>query len=298
MNATYKDLLKPEILNSISGLELVARIVVEGFMSGSNKSQTIGAGQEFSQYRTYEPGDDLRQLDWKMYARSERYFIKQAEIETNITVKFIIDASHSMSYSEDDMSKLQYGKVLTATLAYLARKQSDAFGLFTVNDKTIHALQPRFETQQFLRFLNELLSVRSEGSWKKNSALEHLFDHRGKEMIVFITDLYDENDDLLEFVARLKTLRNEVIVFHLMGQHEMKLDQEGAFTFEDFETKQKRKVDTMVARRGYVQRVAEWIKNSRLWMYERQINYYLVQINDPIENTLRDFLKVRKIINR
>src|SRR5688500_13223707 len=116
MNAHYNDLLKPEILNSISGLELIARIIVEGFMSGSNKSQTIGAGQEFSQYRSYEPGDDLRQLDWKMYARSERYFIKQAEIETNITVKLIADASHSMSYSEDKLSKPQYAKVLTAAL--------------------------------------------------------------------------------------------------------------------------------------------------------------------------------------
>ena len=97
MNAQLRELLKPEVLNTVSGLELVARIVVEGFMSGSNKSQSMGAGQEFSQYRSYEPGDDLRQLDWKMFARSGRYFIKQAEIETNITVKFMLDASRSMA---------------------------------------------------------------------------------------------------------------------------------------------------------------------------------------------------------
>ena len=104
MNTQLKDLLKPEILHTVNGLELVARIIVEGFMSGSNKSQSVGSGQEFSQYRSYEPGDDLRQLDWKMYARSERFFIKQAEIETNITVKFILDASHSMAYTEDGIS--------------------------------------------------------------------------------------------------------------------------------------------------------------------------------------------------
>ena len=166
MNAQIKELLKPEILNSINGMELIARIIVEGFMSGSNKSQTIGAGQEFSQYRNYEPGDDLRQLDWKMYARSERYYIKQAEIETNITVKFMIDASNSMSYSEHKLSKLQYAKVLTAALAYLARKQSDSFGLFTVNNKHIQIVEPRFEQQQFLRFLNALIEVKSEGTWE------------------------------------------------------------------------------------------------------------------------------------
>ena len=294
----FKELLKPEILNSVSGLELIARIIVEGFMSGSNKSQTIGAGQEFSQYRNYEPGDDLRQLDWKMYARSERYFIKQAEIETNITVKFMIDASHSMSYSEDKLSKLQYAKVLTAALAYLARKQSDTFGLFTVNNKSIHVVQPRFEQQQFMRFLNELILAKSEGTWKQAHDVEHLFDHHGKEMIIFMSDLYDAEGDLLHFISRLKTQRNEVIVFHMMGEHEMELDYNGSFTFQDLETKTLRKVDTPQQQKEYVARVAEWIKQSRLWMYERQISYTLIRLNDPFENSLRDFLKVRKNLIR
>src|SRR6187455_3206719 len=143
MDARIRELLKPEILNSINGLELIARVIVEGFMSGSNKSQSVGAGQEFSQYRSYQPGDDLRQLDWKMFARSERYYIKEAEIETNITVKFMLDASRSMAYAEQGLSKLQYAKVLTSALAYLARKQSDTFGLYTVNEHGIEAIQPR-----------------------------------------------------------------------------------------------------------------------------------------------------------
>src|SRR5690349_19969352 len=112
MDSSIRDLLKPEVLDTVNGLELVARIVDEGFMSRSNKSQAIGYGQEFSQYRNYEPGDDLRQLDWKMYARSEHYFIKQAEIETNITFKFIIDASNSMAYAEQQISKLMYAKMV------------------------------------------------------------------------------------------------------------------------------------------------------------------------------------------
>ena len=172
MDARIKELLKPEILNTVSGLELVARVIVEGFMSGSNKSQSVGAGQEFSQYRSYQPGDDLRQLDWKMFARSERYYIKQAEIETNITVKFMLDASHSMSYSENGINKLQYAKVITAALAYLARKQSDTFGLFAVNDKNIKVVQPRFEQQQFIRFLNELVHLKSEGKWKQGGSID------------------------------------------------------------------------------------------------------------------------------
>ncbi|HRI79579.1 MAG TPA: DUF58 domain-containing protein [Cyclobacteriaceae bacterium] len=299
MNQQLKELLKPEVLNTVNGLELVARIIVEGFMSGSNKSQSMGAGQEFSQYRSYEPGDDLRQLDWKMYARSERYFIKQAEIETNITVKFMLDASNSMAYIESEgVSKLQYAKMLIAALAFLARKQSDTIGLFTVNNNHIGVVRPRFEQQQFMRFLNELVNVKSESTWKKNNGLEHLYNHHSKEMIVFITDLYDDNNDLQHFISRLKTPRNEVIVFHLMGKNEADLTYPGAFTFEDLETGQRLKVDTQIQQKTYASHMKDWIEVSRDWMLEKKINYQLVVMDEPVENVLRDFLKVRKSLVR
>lgn len=297
MNARIKELLKPEILNTVSGLELIARVVVEGFMSGSNKSQSVGAGQEFSQYKNYQAGDDLRQLDWKMFARSERYYVKQANIETNITVKFMLDASHSMSYAEDGISKLQFGKVMTASLAYLARKQSDTIGLYAVNDKSVKVVQPRFEQQQFIRFLTELVQLKSEGTWKKGG-VEQLFDHHGKEMIIFITDLYDEGEDLHRFISRLKTPRNEVIVFHLMGKHETDFDFDGSFTFEDLETGVRTKADTLVQQKEYAKQVKAWLKTSRAWMLEKQINYYLISINEPVETVLRNFLTVRKSLIR
>lgn len=293
MDARIKELLKPEILNTVNGLELVARIITEGFMSGSNKSQAVGAGQEFSQYRSYQPGDDLRQLDWKMFARSERYYIKQADIETNITVKFMLDASHSMAYKENELTKLQYGKVMMAALAYLARKQSDTFGLYAINDKNLRVIQPRFEQQQFLRFLNELVNLQSEGKWK-TTGIEQLYDHHGKEIVVFVTDLYDDSEDLLRFISRLKTPRNEVIVFHLIGRHEADFDFDGSFTFEDLETGMRTKADTLVQQKEYSARVKEWLHQSRNWMLEKQINYQLVYLDEPVDKVLRDFLTVRK----
>jgi uncharacterized protein (DUF58 family) len=293
MDSRIKELLKPEILSSVTGLELVARIVVQGFMSGSNSSQSIGIGQEFSQYRNYEPGDDLRQLDWKMYARSERYFIKQAEIETNITVKFMVDASQSMGYEEDGISKLQYAKVMAAALAYLARKQGDTFGLYVVNDQMVHIVQPRFEQQQFMRFLHELVHAKPDSKWKKEG-IEMLFDHHGKEMIIFLTDLYDEDGDLLHFISRLKTQRNEVIVFHLLGQREMNLDFDGSFTFRDLENNSTRKVDTRTQKKEYTERIREWVRQSRLALLEKNVNYFAVSMGEPVEKILRDFLKIRK----
>jgi uncharacterized protein (DUF58 family) len=298
MDARIKELLNPATLNSINGLELIARVIVEGFMSGSNKSQSVGAGQEFSQYRSYQAGDDLRQLDWKMFARSERYYIKEAEIETNITVKFMLDASRSMEYEENGITKLQYAKVMIASLAYLARKQGDTFGLFTVNDQQIKSVLPRFEQQQFIRFLTELVRVQGEGKWEKSKDIEQLFDHHGKEMIVFITDLYDDREDIQHFISRLKTKRNEVIVFHLMGEHETQLDFEGSFTFEDLETGIKTKADTRTEQINYKNRVQDWLSKSRSWMLEKQINYHLIQMNESAEEVLRNFLTIRKRLVR
>lgn len=298
MKSDVNDLLKPELLNTVNGLELVARIVVEGFMSGSNRSQSIGVGYEFSQYRSYEPGDDLRLLDWKMYARSERYYIKQSEIETNITVKFILDASRSMDYKEKGISKLQYAKMLIAALGYLARKQSDTFGLYIVNDQQISMIEPRFEQQQFMRFLNQLISAKSEGLWGKGKDLEALQRHVGKEIIIFFTDLYDNGRDIQQFISGLKTSRNEVVVFHVMGNDELNLETEGVFTFEDLETGERRKVDTVVQQKEYIKRVNDWIQESRSWMLEKQIDYHLVRMNHTVESVLVHFLNGRKRLFR
>ncbi len=298
VNKELHNLLKPELLNTVSGLELVARIVVEGFLSGSNRSQSIGVGYEFSQYRSYEPGDDLRLLDWKMYARSERYYIRQSEVETNITVKFILDASRSMDHQEGGIGKLQFAKVMTAALAYLARKQSDTFGLYTINDKRIRMIEPRFEQQQFMRFLNELIEVKSEGKWGKPRDLDALQHHVGKEMIVFITDLYDDDKDILKFVSSLKTTRNEVILFHIMGKDETEFETEGVFTYEDLETGERKKVDTIAQKKDYSRRVKLWTEQSRAWMLEKQIDYELVRMDQPVESALIRFLNHRKRLMR
>lgn len=293
MDSRIKALLNPEILSSVTGLELVARVIVEGFMSGNNQSQAIGEGQEFNQYRNYQAGDDLRQLDWKMYARSERYYIKQAEIETNITVKFMIDTSHSMAYEEHGITKLDYAKILTAALTYLARKQGDTFALYLINDKIIDIIQPRFEQQQFMRLLHALVNARPESKWKKQGA-DVLFDHHGKEIIIFFTDLYDEEGDLLHFISRLKTIKNEVIVFHLLGQKEIDLDFEGSFTFRDLESNATLKVDTQMQKKAYTERIQAWIRQLRFLLLEKNVSYFRVSMGYSARQALHDFLKVRK----
>jgi uncharacterized protein (DUF58 family) len=289
-----KALLRPDILNSVNGLELVARILVEGFISGSNRSSSIGIGQEFSQYRGYEPGDDLRLLDWKMYGRSERYLIKLADIETNITVKFILDTSRSMAYEEDGVSKAQFAKLLIATLAYLARKQSDTFGLYCINNTAIDVVRPRFEQQQFLRVLTSLVHAKPEGTWSTGKQLASMLEHHGKEIILFISDLYDSSNDILNFISSLKTRRNEVIVLHLMGKREYNLDYEGSFTFEDLENNVQVKVDTRTQQTKYRKQIKNWVDTMRNKLLDKQITYETVFMNEPVDGVLRNFLNNRK----
>jgi uncharacterized protein (DUF58 family) len=296
MDARINKLLTPELLSSLDGLELISRIIVEGFMSGSNKSKSVGFGQEFSQYRSYEPGDDLRQLDWKMYARSERYFIKQAEIETNITVKLMLDGSNSMAYAEHSVSKFDYAKVLIAALGYLARKQGDAIGLSIINQQQLVNVIPRFEQHHFMRFLHFLANAKPDSVWPKGTDIEHLFDHHGKEMIIFISDLYDEQNDILSFISRLKTKRNEVIVFHLLGEQETNLGMQGTFTFRDLETGEVHKVNTEAVRSKYVDQLSSWIQLTKNQFLEKGIHYYKVTMNEDMNEVLRNFINARKLM--
>ena len=140
--------------------------------------------------------------------------------------------------------------------------------------------------------------MKSEGSWSKDGGIEQLFDHHGKELIIFFTDMYDEDNDLLHFISRLKTPRNEVIVFHIMGEQEMELSYDGSFSFEDLESKRQVKVDTALQQEVYATRLKDWVKETRMWMLEKAITYQLVTMSDSFEKTLRDFLKVRNTLMR
>jgi uncharacterized protein (DUF58 family) len=296
MDSRIRSLLQPELLMSLNGLELIARIIVEGYMSGSNKSQTIGVGQEFSQYRNYEPGDDLRQLDWKMYARSERYFIKQAEIETNITVKLMLDASNSMAYSEEGVTKFGYAKVLCAAIAYLARKQGDAIGLSILNEERLLHVLPRFEQSHFMRYLHYLAEATPGSKWRTTPDVEQVLDHHSKELIIFITDLYDHAGDITAFAGRLKTRRNEVIVLHIMGRQELTMEIEGTYSFQDLETGLIQQIKTSDIRTAYKEKLNAWINEKRSWLHERDIHYYLVDMGSQVDEVLRNFLRTRKAL--
>ena len=294
MKQDHQQLLKPEIIKTVSGLALVARVIVDGYLNGVNTSRRVGSGMEFSQYRSYEPGDDLRLLDWKMLARSGRYYIKQSEIETNISVKFILDASHSMMHQESDLSKMDFAKIIIASLAYLAQNQGDAIGLFALNDKKLHSIYPKVQKQHFNRLLSELITIESEGKWPENPKDSvKLHDRTHKELIFFVTDMYQHSEELTSFVKRLKTLRNEVVVLHLMGNKELDFDYKGTVTFEDLETGNRLKVEAKEARKDYLIAMDKLMKSTKNELLANNINYHVFNLDDPIPEVLRFFFKTR-----
>jgi uncharacterized protein (DUF58 family) len=293
----YRELLQPKIINSLSGLSLIARVVVDGYLSGLNQSRRVGAGLEFSQYRGYESGDDLRLLDWKMLARSGRYYIKQSEIDTHITVKFILDASKSMLHREGELSKLDYAKVAIASLAQLAQNQGDQIGLFALNSLGVTHVLPALQKQQYTRFIHNLIEVAADGKWsEQNLEFNKLHDQSRKELLFFLTDLHQETKELTDMAKRLKTSRNEVIVLQILGESELEFDYQGYVVFEDLETGIKVKVDTKTAKANYLKELQDTIQTTKDVLLSNGIGYHLFKLNDPIADALTLFLKQRQYL--
>src|ERR1700712_4580452 len=184
-------LLDPKILLRIKNLQLAARATIDGFMAGVNRSSIKGEGIEFSQYRSYQPGDDLRQLDWKVYARTDRYYIRESEIETSISVRFIIDASGSMNHTDNGYTKIEYAKYLAASLAWLAGLQGDAIGLYVLQDQHLFSLDAKRDYQHMNRFYYQLENINASGKSTMPAYYKSIFSGASKkELVIFITDLY------------------------------------------------------------------------------------------------------------
>lgn len=287
-----KELLLPENLRSVAGLELAARRTLDALLPGINRSTRTGPGQEFSQYRSYQPGDDLRRLDWKLYARSDRFYLREAEVETHLTVRFILDNSASMQHTDTGgLQKIDYARYLIATLAWLAVQQGDSLALYALNDRQLHQLTPRPGQQYFRRLLYELLRLDSNGHFPRKSGMEAVLQgSRSREMIIFITDFYEYEEEISQALRQLSRTRHEVLFFHLLGRNELELDFPGAQSFEDLETGRRIQVDPRRIRQGYKARLQEKLAAIRRQMLDWNVAYELIPMDELPGQALRHFL--------
>jgi uncharacterized protein (DUF58 family) len=287
-------LLDPKVLMSIKDLALMAKTMVDGFLAGINKSSIKGPGLEFSQFRSYQPGDDLRWLDWKMYARSDRYYIRESEIETSISVKLLIDASGSMNHSDGDHKKIEYAKFLAASLAYLANSYGDAVGLNVFSNGNVYMLPSKQDHQHLSRIFYQLENINPQGKFTEPIKYKEIFTGSQKrELLIFITDFYQQDAEIFKLLDSLATLKHEIIVFHLLARNEIELDYKGYSSLEDLETGQSVRIDSGQSRKQYQQRMQQFLTDLRLQLLDRKIFYRMISMDQPLDQALRDFLNQR-----
>jgi len=283
--------LAPATLAAIHDLRLVARRVVEGFLAGEHVDRRPGAGIEFSQYRGFEPGDDPRTIDWRAYARSDRFYVREAEVERDITVRLVLDATASMAHEDGGVRKLDYGRMLTAALAYLADRQGDRVSFHAVLDGTTADLPARRGRRGLRRVLHRLEGIAPSGAWPPWETLgRRITNVREKELVVVVGDLYDRGPEMRRGLATLRTLGHEVLVLHLMARNELDFTYRGDLAFEDLETGAIVRGNAEAMRPGYLERLGASLERWRVELLEAGVTYELLALDRPLDLALRSFL--------
>lgn len=286
--------LAPEVLASINSLELLARTVVEGFISGLHRSPFTGFSTEFAEYRQYLPGDDLRYLDWKLLGRTDRYYIKKYRADTNSQCHIIMDASASMRYSTGPVSKLQYAQFLGSSLAYLINRQQDAVGLIAF-DEAVRTHVPAHARTGHMRTIFGRMEQLEPGNETKLSSVLHEVAERitRRGIIVVLSDLYDDAEAVISALQHLRFKGNDVIVFQILDKNELDFDFTDPVLLEDAETEEQLHVLPDVLADGYRQTINAHVTRLKDGCAANKIDYELLTTDKPLDFALFSFLAKR-----
>jgi uncharacterized protein (DUF58 family) len=288
--------LDPAVLAGISSLDLLAKTVVDGFVAGLHRSPDFGFSQEFAEYRPYAPGDDLRHVDWNLFARSERCYLKRYRGETNSQLTVLLDASNSMQYTSGSTTKMDYARFIAASLFYLAiRNQRDAAGLIVFDDAVREYVNPSTRQGQLPRLLAAL--ERAEPHARTNFEkpfhyFQELLHRRG--MAIVISDFYSDPAEIVHAVEPLRFHGNEVVLFHVLDRQEIRPVLNGPSLLVDLETNEKIEVVPDYAKREYSARVDAHIEQLRSRARGAGIDYQLLVTDQPLDGALREYLSLRK----
>ncbi len=286
--------LDARTLASLGDLEIVARRIVDGFMFGAHPSRLQGAGVEFSQYRSYQPGDDIRRIDWKLFARSDRYFLRESEVETSVSVRVVFDASDSMRQAEDGVSKFAFAQLLAAAIATLAFRQGDAVGLTTLLDGGARALPANRGRAHLSRILRELEQLTPGGPWPGWRASEGaLLSGAGRSVTFVLTDLHERTTEIRAALSKLAALGHDVAVLHLVGRRELEFDYGDDLIFEELETGRTLEVSGATVREEYLASLNAALRSLELELGEQRIEYTRIRLDLPLDAALRQALARR-----
>ena len=287
--------LSPATLARLGSLDLKARTIVEGFLTGLHRSPFKGFSVEFAEYRQYFPGDDLARLDWKVYARSDRHFVKKFEEETNLDCYLLLDVSASMGYGSQGITKLQYGSWLAAALAYLMNRQRDAVGLIAFDDQIIQMLAPSARTGQLTSVLITLDRLELGSQTNVAKPLNDLAEAvRKRGLVVLISDLLDDPGRVIDGLKHFRYRGTEVIVFQILDSAELRFPFERAARFRDTETRDEVLAVPGAVREQYLQAINDLQQRYRRELRLAGIDYVMLDTSVPIETALMSYLLTRR----
>ena len=296
--------LDPAVLARIGNLELLARTVVEGFINGLHRSPHLGSSTDFAEHRPYMPGDDIRRIDWKLYARTDRHFVKEFEADTNTNLLLLLDVSPSMRYRGDGVSKLEYGCFLAASLAYFSSGQRDRVGLATFDRDLLDyvpcsAKHLRVVLRALDRACRVNVAAAGGGAGPRASALavplEKLSEStRKRSIVVLISDLYEEPEAVLSALANVRGRRNELIVFHVLDRNELEFPFTEATNFVDLETGEKMPLVPDYLRSAYKDLLAQHTRALGRQAQDQRVDYARLSTAKPLDEALFAYLASRQ----
>jgi uncharacterized protein (DUF58 family) len=296
--------IDPRALARIENLELLARSVVDGFINGLHRAPYLGMSLDFAEHRAYYPGDDIRRIDWRLYARTDRYYVKEFEADTNSNFVVLLDISRSMSYRGVGIPKLDYARYLAASLTYFSREQRDRVGLLTFDSDIVDYVPASAKHLDIV--LHTLDRARAERPGSLDGALRkatELLRRRG--LVVLISDLYEEPARVQAAAGMLRHRGHDVIVFHVLDRSELELDGsiggvplDEATSFEDLETGERIPVITQAVRDRYREMVREHVATLGRLLTEIRVDYALFDMTQPLDNALFAYLSARERLTR
>jgi uncharacterized protein (DUF58 family) len=287
-------LLDPDAVGRISRLELEARHVVEGFLSGLHRSPYFGQSIEFVQHREYVPGDDVRRIDWKAWSKTDKYYLKQYEEETNLRTAILVDASESMQFGSGDKSKFDYACSIAACLSYLLLRQQDAVSVSTFDEKLRNRVPSRSQQTHLNAILTALDTEEPAQKTEMFSILRQVADEKSqKGMVVLISDLFTPRESLFRGLRLLRKRGHDVLIFHVLDDQELDFDYSGTTRFEGLEQTGELTCDPASLRSGYLQAMAAFLDEVRRRCARNVIDYQTIRTSEHLDAALRHYLNHR-----
>jgi uncharacterized protein (DUF58 family) len=288
--------LDPAVLAGISGLDLVAKTVVDGFVAGLHRSPDFGFSQEFAEYQAYTPGDDLRNIDWNVYARSEKLYLKRYRGETNSFLTILLDASNSMQFGSHRVNKMDYARYLSASLFYLAiHEQRDAAGLITFDDEIRNYVRPSTRQGQLHRLLASLEQAEPRARTDFSKPMRYFMEFlKRRGIVLIVSDFWESPESIIRSIEPLRFHGNEVVLFHVLDPEDVRPALKGPTIVVDMETKDELEVTPDYGKKEYRDKVAAHLEDLRNRTQSAGMGYYLLMTDRPLDAALREYLTLRE----